>query len=688
MKKDIKGMFLISIIMLTVVLLILTSSVVIINQHNLGFTGLMERQAMARKVAEAGVEYALYELRGDPSWTGGPSGKVEVYIPEVSGKFVIDFNSSGAYPSVNNLLGGPVPNKGYKNQGIPGLSVDLIVTGTAGSRDRVATKRIRAILQGESFKYPMISSGYIKTSAADLSVKNGDPSSSQAGTIHSNSVRDDINNPDDCAVYCNNTRINLNGGLVTSQGNINILNLDAGSTKEPFSQAKYINPINVTSYVSKAKGDNSVQKIAGGTYVVKSDGLYLNGVSKVSPSGITLNGSKLIIKQDVCFEGNVKFEFDYNSFSGDPSALVASGVYLEPSGAGEIPSISVDGDLTVSGRLKGNGSFYVSGSANYLGETNIVAPDDPGVAVLCQKDLNMGLPTVSDKRQMIDIKGLLYTNGNANFCLLKADHPANPVNNLSPWPADWEDTDLSRVIDFGDGRIYTMGKIQLRWVPNEAFLFEPIGDDGKFDCRKNENYIKVCDDGSFACSNGDGYDNDQRNWGQVIYNPRIQTEASPASGGEIEMNYVKLDNLNDYTLYLRTELKVDENEIPRWGVHSNEPLNSDYTKKAERKNIYGVVDDYYTMINPDKSKWSTGPVPFGSTSGNKIPPLFRITGALVAVDPNNPVPGSSNPDNDSAGNININIGSGKVDLIFSEKYVKLFNMRCDNRIHCVTWSEI
>ncbi|MEQ8223583.1 MAG: hypothetical protein ABRQ37_14825, partial [Candidatus Eremiobacterota bacterium] len=210
MKKDIKGMFLISIIMLTVVLLILTSSVVIINQHNLGFTGLMERQAMARKVAEAGVEYALYQLRSDPSWSGGTSKRVKVLIPEVSGEFVIDFNSSGEYPSVNNLLGGPIANKGYKNQGIPGLSVELIVTGTAGSRDRVATKRIRAILQGESFKYPMISSGYIKTSASDLSVKNGDPSSSQAGTIHSNSVRDDINNPDDCAVYCNNTRINLN----------------------------------------------------------------------------------------------------------------------------------------------------------------------------------------------------------------------------------------------------------------------------------------------------------------------------------------------------------------------------------------------------------------------------------------------------------------------------------------------
>jgi len=59
---DKRGMVLVSILMVTVIILLLTTSLLMLHQNNLRFTSIFENQVVARKVAEAGVAYAIYSL--------------------------------------------------------------------------------------------------------------------------------------------------------------------------------------------------------------------------------------------------------------------------------------------------------------------------------------------------------------------------------------------------------------------------------------------------------------------------------------------------------------------------------------------------------------------------------------------------------------------------------------------------
>jgi len=71
-------------------------------------------------------------------------------------------------------------------------------------------------------------------------------------------------------------------------------------------------------------------------------------------------------------------------------------------------------------------------------------------------------------------------------------------------------------------------------------------------------------------------------------------------------------------------------------------------------------------------------------------PGFNFTGALVAIDPNNPVPSVDKPDDPNTGNININIGSdSKLNITCSPRYLKLLRViKAGTVFRVVSWTEL
>lgn len=229
-KSSNKGIVLISILMVTVVLLMLGSSIIVLNYYNLGFTNISENNVSALKVAEAGVAYAIYCLKEDPAWEPNQFSYTMTGVP---GSFEITFNRSKDYYSVNNLKNDATdPNviPGWGGKGVPGHSVDLIVTGYAGNRDIKSVKRIRAILQRDIYYPGSFSSGQttVDANTADIKTEATKENPGIAGNIHSNSVKATSSI---YAINTKNSKVLLHGGKATAQGDINIPDLDADSSE-------------------------------------------------------------------------------------------------------------------------------------------------------------------------------------------------------------------------------------------------------------------------------------------------------------------------------------------------------------------------------------------------------------------------------------------------------------------------
>ncbi len=94
--KKIKGIALISVLLLTVLMVIMAVSMLFISTQHLSIIGNIEGKAKALKAAEAGVEYAIYMLDKNPAWglDGDPDFQEGKYIepndPSTWPKFSID----------------------------------------------------------------------------------------------------------------------------------------------------------------------------------------------------------------------------------------------------------------------------------------------------------------------------------------------------------------------------------------------------------------------------------------------------------------------------------------------------------------------------------------------------------------------------------------------------------------------
>jgi len=637
-----KGIVIISILMITVVLLMLASSLLAINYYNLGFTNIVENKASALKIAEAGVAYAIYCLKEDSTWQP-PSGGLPMM--EIPGRFEITFDTAKEFYSVNNLEHG-VRDGAWGGSKVPGYSVDLIVTGILDRGDNKVVKRVRVILQRDFYSPGSFSSGQTSVDANTIDIKKEATADnpSEAGNIHSNSIKSSNNDPAIKTIDSSGTStyVYLHGGIASAQGTIDIkdtqsdhnLDIENNSSVDRVKQSKNIKPIDIDGTISQAKNNISSGSItSGNTYVI-----YKDKVEPPLPPSCTVSNGQLHITDNIVFNGNVRFEFDYSyadpsNSAYDPSVNIADGGIYFDTLSGKSPSLYVDqGNLLVAGALKGNGSCYVSGEARFIGESNIVAPGDTGVAILSKKDIYMELPSVTDEALNLNITGLVYSHGNINVDILDPNDPVNPANNFTAgqWPSNWEDIVLSSSGGGGGGG--TVYPVPYTGVANGVNV--SISTDGTGTFTKNA-------DGSY----------------------RLQL--TPSGANSVVGSY-----------YISANSNTDSEDY----ASSSAAANFDIT--------YPGTSTLARLFNVFSGSSGGGTTTTGS--GTKIDPDFHITGGIVAIDPNNPVPSQAKPDNPSAGNIHINIGEGKFFIVSSKKYLKLLESSRASGVgfKTILWSEI
>ncbi|MEQ8187383.1 MAG: hypothetical protein ABRQ39_05370 [Candidatus Eremiobacterota bacterium] len=656
MKNGSDGMIMISILMVSVILTMITTSLVVINYYNNEFTSITEGKSMALKVAESGIAYAIYRLNENPAW----NTPVNIPMLDVPGRFQITFDNTADYYSVNNLRFG-ARDGGWGGVKVPGFSVDLIVTGIVKRGGSNVTKRIRVILQRD-FNYPgAFSSGQTVVDADTFDVRKETTADnpSEAGTLHSNSVKTDIMGSAIKTFKTGKTNVFLHGGIASANGHIDIktsgllknLDTDNNSSVDPVTHSKNVKPVDIERTVEKAKNTlpaaSKVNINGNTTYVI-----YKDRVEPALPSSLCeVTNGQLHIKDDILFNANgndVKFELDYSyanpsSTEYDPNINIAlSGIYLEGTES-HIPALYVDGgNLIVSGPARGNGSVYITGEGTFIGESNIVGPEDPGVALMASEDLTMKLPSSRREELNIDITGLVYSNENINMDILKPEDPLNPANNVSAgtqWPSEWEDIVFSK--------------------PSGDTLSLPFqGTDATYGLQ--------------------------------------QITLNGSTGSYIKRN-VDINGTETFTVHGLTSCTIKIGTVnyaygaPGGSMNVTLPgdiamlSGGDYGGLAdEAMNI--IRNEFQRRVNAGEGVISSPVDP----NAVKIDPAFHVTGGVVAIDPNNPVPTVEKPDTDDAGNININIKQGKFFIISSQRYLKLLESAKaeGGSFKTVLWGEI
>lgn len=706
MKKmtDKKGMVIISILMVTVVLLIMTTSMLIIHSSTLGFITTLEKQTMARKLAESGVAYALYSLKNDSSW-GDPNDPnchlITVSVPEVNGKFEIAFNRSASFYSFNNIMNGADPNGGYNNAGVPGYSVDLIVTGIIDPGSSQVSKKYRVILQADSYYDGAVTSGAFEAEANSVTVKTegDDPNIPLPGSIHSNSVLglldsggNRIGTPDKYAINpVGSTQFDLYGGVLSAQGEINSsATVDPNSQIDQKSRARNMKPVNISGIIhdAAASAKNIEGTTGSNTYVVGKDKLVSPSdpnstayISGVDPNAYSVSGGQLKIKEDIVFKGDTKFEFAYDKIAEgitDPNTqkelIKKAGIYMEKDTNGNVPSVYVDGgDLTVAGGVvKGNGSFYVDGEANYIGENNLTASEDPGVAVLANKDVNLSIPAIAGDALNVNMKGLVYSSGNANIRRFDPTDTTNKTNLTSlsssaQWPPSWT-WKYEEVFESSGGGTINADSIIMANQNNGDDISNTLTATGIFYSSGNCYYrvgIKV---------NGTSCKLTNTTTSKWTSNTILSAEGSDTA---------------TVTLYKKTPPDTDWVVADTIPVTSSSPLTFSASTPFTPTDLNGSIR--LGMFN--RKVWLCSGDP--NTTPYKIPPVisspgFNFTGALVAIDPNNPVPSVDKPDDPNTGNININIGSdSNLNITCSSRYLKLLRViKAGTVFRVVSWTEL
>lgn len=177
-----KGMMLVTILMLTFLLVMLTTSMIFISSQSLNITGLTERKSKALQSAEAGVEYALYQLNNDPNSL--PPLNMEQNIG--NGQKFIFLPSSGIYSSRNNLR-----NK-YASGSTPPFCAELICKGISTEGANNTESILRAIFtRDDRVDYSVCSDGkvFIEPWLSPLvPTKCRGKKLDEGGRVHSNST--------------------------------------------------------------------------------------------------------------------------------------------------------------------------------------------------------------------------------------------------------------------------------------------------------------------------------------------------------------------------------------------------------------------------------------------------------------------------------------------------------------------
>lgn len=685
MKK--RGMALITILMMLIILVMLVTAMVALNSNNLFYSAIYHNRVSALIAAESGVAYAIYALQEDPSWNP------EFLEKEIKGgKFTIKFYREGYgrqdFYSINNLglTTGNIQDGAFDGSDVLKDSVDLIVTGQSGD----IIKRIRVVLTRSLVNDAGRFTGLLDIDAEEFRVTRvstpEDPSID--GTIHTNSSGGDpATNPH--AIFVNPAcEVITNRGIISAVGNISSIN-STDTTLKPKSLPKNIPEIDISKIItSKLNETPSSEKLSGGNYIVSKDGnnykISLNGMDITIP-GTRIENGTLIISKDLCFTGDVNFEFDLPK-----KELKDAGILLEKNGD-IFPSLYIKSDGTressfnVYGKIEGNGSVYTSGDSKFIMETNLVASEDPGVALLCEGDVDINLPATHVEPAELDMTGLVYSHGNIQANILEDSSLDNPEN-ACDWPEDWED-------------FYT-------GILDNSYYVKADG----FKCG---NWIFSGSSDSRILYNGDGTFTFDSGTGNIICNYETASTGVVATAGGISVllasytggeNTLIVGGSDTSTIVYSTSASTSYNlfnlNSPDQGLLGEGSLNIPLSPELESILSSLRLDREDDVVNRlladlvaydfEKNGTSLSPPP---AEDEFYAPNVRVTGALVVADPDN-MDGTGGY-NSKKGNFIVDLSDnylqnkGNLTLSYCNNYEKLLgNPLITNNLRATVWEEI
>jgi len=215
-----KGIILISILMLSVLLIMMTTSMIIITTESLNLTGTADQKTRAMVAAEAGIEFARYQLNHDPnSWGISPPVDFIVNLGN-NQEFAITFNNAKPYHSTNNLDGDTYIGT------TPPFTAEIICKGVV-KLDGVEKEKVylRALFsRDDDYPCPVSSDGYLFINAdgspPPVYTLQGDPINPSPVRIHSNNK---ITISGDSAASC---IVDLTGGYASSCTTVDVIDVN------------------------------------------------------------------------------------------------------------------------------------------------------------------------------------------------------------------------------------------------------------------------------------------------------------------------------------------------------------------------------------------------------------------------------------------------------------------------------
>ena len=264
-----KAIILISVLILITILMMLVTSMLLIATQNYNMAGMADKKAKALRAAEAGVEYALYRLNNNTSWTPSGDLSIDMYFSQGETSKIIASNF------VNNL-------RGFTQTGsTPPYSAEVLSEGTyKGQKVKIKTIFVR----DDMSQYPVASEGNLLLNYQEIDGekkvigKNNSP-----GRLHSNN-RMVVWEP-----YYGSVFLDLNKGFLSSVGNLEYSRYYGGP---PFDYKEHVTPaeianINIGSVVNKHTGYHT---IAGDRYYIVGYFEYSPGnycIPHEGPSAVT-----------------------------------------------------------------------------------------------------------------------------------------------------------------------------------------------------------------------------------------------------------------------------------------------------------------------------------------------------------------------------------------------------------------
>ena len=250
--KNERGIILISVLILITILLMIATSMTLIATQSYNLAGMADKRAKALRAAEAGVEYAFYELNKNTAWNVASDLSVDLHFAQGETSKLIASGFS------NNLKGST------KSGTTPPYSAEVISEGYYGGQ----TVRVKALFaRDDLFPYPIASDGDLLLTSGystNTTIKGKDNS---PGRAHSNErMMVWLDNPD---------TLDLNEGFLSSVMELNY----SSHTLEPlFDYREFTQP----SQVADIDIENIILSHKGGCHTIAGDTFYLIGYFEYS----------------------------------------------------------------------------------------------------------------------------------------------------------------------------------------------------------------------------------------------------------------------------------------------------------------------------------------------------------------------------------------------------------------------